>query len=231
MLDKLKKEVYEANMMLSTYDLVTFTWGNVSGIDRKKELIAIKPSGVPYDVMKVEDIVICDYDGNIVEGKLNPSSDLMTHITIYKTFTNIKGIVHTHSRWATSFAQAGKAIPALGTTQADYFLGDIPCTRRMSSSEICGNYEIETGNIIVETFAEYKLNYDQLPGILVYSHGPFSWGISPKDAVHNAKVMEECAAMAYASMMLSGDDVSRMQNDLLNKHFFRKHGKNAYYGQ
>ncbi|MEG0527174.1 MAG: L-ribulose-5-phosphate 4-epimerase [Longicatena sp.] len=230
MLEELKKEVLEANLLLPVYGLVTFTWGNVSGIDREKGIIAIKPSGVEYEHMKVEDIVLCDMDGNVVEGNLKPSSDLMTHIAFYKNFPNIGGAVHTHSRWATSFAQVGQDIVALGTTQADYFYGDIPCTRKMVEAEIQGSYELETGNVIVDTFKERNINPDQMPGVLVHSHGPFSWGTSPLEAVHNAKVMEECAAMAFAGAVLQ-NKTQRMQQELLDKHYLRKHGPNAYYGQ
>lgn len=231
MLDLLKKEVLEANLLLPKYGLITFTWGNVSGIDRENGIIAIKPSGVSYDDMKIDDIVLCDLEGYVIEGKLQPSSDLMTHVAFYKNFPNVMGAVHTHSRWATSFAQAGISIPALGTTQADYFYGDIPCTRAMSDKEILGNYEQETGNVIVETFQAEQINPDTVPGVLVCSHGPFAWGTSPNDAVHNAVVMEECAAMAYASIMLTSDHNKRIQQNLLDKHFLRKHGPNAYYGQ
>ena len=230
-LEELKKEVLEANLLLPRYDLITFTWGNVSGIDREKGIIAIKPSGVEYDVMSVEDIVLCDMNGKVVEGHLKPSSDLMTHIQFYKNFSDIQGVVHTHSRWATAFAQAGKAIPALGTTQADYFYGNIPCTRKMRTEEIQAQYELETGNVIVETFQTQGIDPNQMPGVLVHSHGPFAWGTSPKDAVHNAKVMEECANMAFISMMLQEGTCTIMQEALLDKHFCRKHGPNAYYGQ
>ncbi|MEG0330267.1 MAG: L-ribulose-5-phosphate 4-epimerase [Longicatena sp.] len=231
MLEKLKQEVFEANLLLPKYGLITFTWGNVSGIDRDSGIIAIKPSGVEYDNMNANDIVLCDLEGNVVEGSLKPSSDLMTHIEFYKNFPNIKGAVHTHSRWATAFAQAGVPIPALGTTQADYFYGDIPCTRLMSESEIHGEYELETGKVIVETFKEKHLNPDQMPGVLVHSHGPFAWGKDPLEAVHNAVVMEECASMAFISVMLQGGNVQPMQQVLIDKHFKRKHGPNAYYGQ
>ncbi|MEG2506354.1 MAG: L-ribulose-5-phosphate 4-epimerase [Longicatena sp.] len=231
MLEKLKQEVFEANLLLPKYGLITFTWGNVSGIDRDSGIIAIKPSGVEYDNMNANDIVLCDLEGNVVEGSLKPSSDLMTHIEFYKNFPNIKGAVHTHSRWATAFAQAGVPIPALGTTQADYFYGDIPCTRLMSESEIHGEYELETGKVIVETFKEKHLNPDQMPGVLVHSHGPFAWGKDPLEAVHNAVVMEECASMAFISVVLQGGNVQPMQQVLIDKHFKRKHGPNAYYGQ
>lgn len=231
MLEELKKEVLEANLLLPKFGLITFTWGNVSGIDREKGIIAIKPSGVEYDHMTIDDIVLCDLDGNVVEGNLKPSSDLMTHIEFYKNFPNVKGAVHTHSRWATAFAQAGKAIPALGTTHADYFYGDIPCTRLMKKDEIHGEYELETGKVIVETFRENNLDPDSIPGVLVHSHGPFAWGKSPYEAVHNAVVMEECAAMAFVSVMLQNGKEKEIQQDLLDKHFKRKHGPNAYYGQ
>lgn len=231
MLKKLKQQVLEANLLLPKYGLITFTWGNVSGIDRKKGIVAIKPSGVEYDHMTIDDIVLCDLDGNVVEGNLKPSSDLMTHLEFYKNFPDIGGAVHTHSRWATSFAQAGKVIPALGTTQGDYFYGDIPCTRCMSEEEIHGEYELETGKVIVETFQEKGIDPNQMPGVLVHSHGPFAWGKDPFEAVHNAVVMEECAAMAFTSIQLMGNDKERMQQVLLDKHFMRKHGPNAYYGQ
>ena len=175
MLEELKQKVLEANLLLPKYGLITFTWGNVSGIDREKGIVAIKPSGVSYDDMKVDDIVLCDLDGNVVEGNLKPSSDLMTHLEFYRKWQNIGGVVHTHSRWATSFAQAGLDIPALGTTQADYFYGDIPCTRLMRDDEIKGQYELETGKVIVETFRNRGIDPDQMPGVLVHSHGPFSW--------------------------------------------------------
>lgn len=231
MLKKLKLEVLEANLLLPKYELINFTWGNVSGIDREKGIIAIKPSGVEYNHMSVEDIVLCDMEGNVVEGTLKPSSDLMTHIEFYKNFPNIGGAVHTHSRWATGFAQAGKAIPSLGTTQADYFYGDIPCTGLLNEEAIHGEYERETGKLIVETFREMRLDADQIPGVLVHSHGPFSWGKDPFEAVHNAKVMEECASMAFISLMLQGGEAEPIQQILLNKHFYRKHGPDAYYGQ
>lgn len=231
MLEDLKQRVFDANQLLPKYGLITFTWGNVSGIDREKGIIAIKPSGVEYDVMKVDDIVLCDMDGRVIEGNLKPSSDLMTHIAFYKAFPNIGGAVHTHSRWATSFAQAGKGIPALGTTQADYFYGEIPCTRKMRKEEIEGDYELETGFVIIETFEERKIDGDMVPGVLVNSHGPFTWGKDPFEAVHNAVVMEECAAMAYVSIQLKDKTVEPMQQILLDKHFKRKHGPNAYYGQ
>lgn len=231
MLGKLKQQVLEANLLLPQYGLVTFTWGNVSGIDREAGLIAIKPSGVEYEHMTIDDIVLCDLEGNVVEGSLKPSSDVMTHLEFYKQFQNIGGAVHTHSRWATAFAQAGKAIPAMGTTQADYFYGDIPCTRKMLDEEINGAYELKTGKVIVEAFEAAGIDPDEMPGILVHSHGPFAWGKNPFDAVHHAKVMEECAAMSFASMLLLNHQYEPMQQTLLDKHFKRKHGPNAYYGQ
>lgn len=231
MLEQLKEEVLSANLLLPKYGLVTFTWGNVSAIDRGKGIIAIKPSGVEYDDMTVEDMVLVDLEGTVVEGVLNPSSDLMTHLELYKQFPHIGGVVHTHSRWATSFAQAGKDILALGTTQADYFYGAIPCTRSMSEMEIKGAYELETGKVIVETFHERGLVADEVPGVLVNSHGPFTWGSDAENAVHNAVVMEECAMMAAISIMLNEHQVKPMQQVLLDKHFRRKHGTGAYYGQ
>lgn len=228
MIEKLKKEVLEANLSLPKYGLVTFTWGNVSGIDRKHGLIVIKPSGVDYEAMCIDDMVVVDLDGNIVEGHRKPSSDTASHLELYKAFPNIGGVVHTHSRWATSFAQAGKSIPALGTTHGDYFYGTIPCTRKMTPKEISGEYEKETGLVIVETFA--NSNPDQIPGALVHSHGPFTWGNNAADAVHNAVVLEEVAFMAFQTIMLNGSN-GTMQQELLDKHYLRKHGTNAYYGQ
>lgn len=230
MLEKLKEEVFEANLLLPKYGLVTFTWGNVSGIDRELGLICIKPSGVEYETMKVDDMVICDLEGRVVEGHYKPSSDLMTHIEFYKNFKDIKGVVHTHSTMATSWAQAGKDIPALGTTHGDYFYGNIPCTRLLTEEEIHGHYELETGKVIVETFNTRKIDPNQMPGVLVHSHGPFTWGTSPMDAVHNSVVLEELATMAYNSVLIN-PTVDRMQQELLDKHFLRKHGPGAYYGQ
>ena len=228
MLEELKKTVCDANLLLPKYGLITFTWGNVSGIDREKGLVVIKPSGVEYDNMTPDDMVVVDLDGNRVEGKWKPSSDTATHVVLYKDFPNIGGVVHTHSRWATSFAQAGRPIPAMGTTQGDYFYGDIPCTRPMTDEEINGEYEKETGNVIVETFK--GIDPDSVPGVLVYSHGPFVWGTDPMNAVHNAVVMEEVAFMDYHALMLDPTHRS-MQKTLLDKHYLRKHGANAYYGQ
>ena len=228
MLEKLKKLVCDANLLLPKYGLVTFTWGNMSGIDRQSGMLVIKPSGVPYEDMTPEDMVVVDLEGKVAEGKWNPSSDTPTHIELYKAFSSCGGIVHTHSRWATTFAQAGKAIPAMGTTHADYFYGAVPCTRLMTESEIKGEYEKNTGRVIVETFA--GLDPEAVPGVLVCSHGPFAWGTDPLNAVHNAVVMEEVAFMDWHAMMLDPDRES-MQQVLLDKHYLRKHGKNAYYGQ
>ncbi len=228
MLKKLRRAVCEANCLLPEYDLVTFTWGNVSGIDRERGLVVIKPSGVPYEDMSPEDMVVVDLDGNVVEGRWKPSSDTATHLELYKTFPDCRGIVHTHSRWAAVFAQAGREIPAMGTTHADYFRGAIPCTRPMTEEEIAGEYEKETGKVIVETFRD--LPAADIPGVLVYSHGPFAWGSSPLNAVHNAVVMEEVAFMAWHSMVLNPEQGS-VQKALLDRHYLRKHGENAYYGQ
>lgn len=229
MLEDLKQKVYEANMLLPHYKLITFTWGNVSGVDREKGLMVIKPSGVEYDTMKPEDMVVVDLEtGKKVEGDLNPSSDTDTHVALYNAFPHIGGVVHTHSRWATTFAQAGMGIPALGTTHADYFYGEIPCTRKMTPREINGKYELETGLVITETFE--KINPDEIPSVLVHSHGPFSWGTDPFNAVHNAVVLEELAFMAWHNLMMN-PEIKPMQQELLDKHYLRKHGANAYYGQ
>lgn len=228
MLEKLKQQVLEANLLLPKYGLITFTWGNVSGIDRESGLVVIKPSGVSYDGMTVDDMVVVNLDGNVVEGKWKPSSDTPTHVELYKAFPTIGGIVHTHSRWATTFAQAGMDIPALGTTHADYFYGAIPCTRQMTDAEICGEYEKETGTVIIEAFKD--INPSDVPGVVVYSHGPFAWGTDAMNAVHNAVVMEEVAFMDWHAMMIN-PQLDTMQKTLLDKHYLRKHGKNAYYGQ
>ena len=231
MLEELKRQVCEANLLLPKYGLVTFTWGNVSGIDREKGLMVIKPSGVEYEGMTPEDMVVVDLEtGKRAEGKWKPSSDTDTHLALYRAFPGAGGIVHTHSRWATTFAQAGRAIPAMGTTQGDYFYGDIPCTRRMTREEIGGEYELETGNVIIETFTKSGIDPMSIPGVLVHSHGPFAWGRSPLEAVHNAVVMEEVAFMDWHAMMLEPEH-GRMQRELLDKHYLRKHGANAYYGQ
>lgn len=228
MFKELKQRVLEANLELPKKELVTFTWGNVSAIDREKGVIVIKPSGVSYEEMKAEDMVVLDLDGKILEGKLNPSSDTDTHVLLYKEFKEIGGIVHTHSSWATSWAQAGRAIPCFGTTHADYFYGSIPCTRKMTQEEIQGKYEYETGKVIVETFE--GINPLFVPGVVVNNHGPFAFGKDAMDAVHNAVVMEEVAKMAYRSINLN-KELGAIESDLLDKHFLRKHGKNAYYGQ
>lgn len=229
MLDKLKEAVCKANLELPKYGLVTFTWGNVSGVDRESGLMVIKPSGVEYDNMTAEDMVVVSLEtGEKVEGKWKPSSDTATHVSLYNAFPEIGGIVHTHSRWATSFAQAGRGIPAYGTTHGDYFYGEIPCTRKMTPDEIGGEYEKETGNVIIETFE--GIDENTIPAVLVNSHGPFSWGTDPKNAVHNAVVLEELAFMALQTEVLN-PNVTVMQQELLDKHFLRKHGKNAYYGQ
>jgi L-ribulose-5-phosphate 4-epimerase len=229
MLEQLKEEVYHANRMLPAYKLVTFTWGNVSAIDRESNLIVIKPSGVDYHEMQPDQMVVVDFNGNTVEGELNPSSDTATHIELYKACRDIGGIVHTHSRYATAWAQARIGIPALGTTHADDFYGTIPCTRAMTDEEINGEYEKETGKVITETFV--GKNMLDIPGVLVYSHGPFAWGKNAADAVHHAVVLEEVAFMAWHAVLLSNSELDSMQQTLLDKHYLRKHGKNAYYGQ
>jgi len=230
LLEELKEQVWRANLDLPRYGLVTFTWGNVSGIDRDKGLVVIKPSGVPYEDLKPEHMVVLDMEGNRVEGDLKPSSDTSTHLVLYKHFSEIGGIVHTHSPWATSFAQAGKGIMALGTTHGDYFYGEIPCTRNMTEQEIKGEYEKETGNVIVETFKNKNINPMDIPAVLVNQHGPFAWGIDAAEAVHNAVVLEEVAKIAWRTLMLD-PDIKPMDQNLLDKHFLRKHGANAYYGQ
>ncbi|MCL2425722.1 MAG: L-ribulose-5-phosphate 4-epimerase [Oscillospiraceae bacterium] len=229
MLKELKEQVLEANLQLPKHGLITFTWGNVSGIDREKGLVVIKPSGVEYDGMTAEHMVVVELStGKVVDGNLSPSSDTATHLALYRAFPNIGGVVHTHSRWATIFSQLGKGVPALGTTHADYFYGEIPCTRKMTPEEIAGEYEAETGNVIIERFKD--IDPDAVPAVLVYSHGPFTWGKDASEAVHNAVVLEEIAFMAWHDIMLN-NDIKSMQNELLDKHYLRKHGKNAYYGQ
>ena len=228
MLEELKQKVLEANLLLPKYQLVTFTWGNVSAIDREQGLVVIKPSGVPYETMTAADMVVVDLSGNIVEGDKRPSSDTPTHIELYKAFPEIGGVVHTHSRWATSFAQAGRAIPPLGTTHADDFYGEIPCTRSLTDAEIGGEYEKNTGLVIAETFA--GRNASEIPGVLVRNHGPFSWGKDALDAVHNAVVLEEVSFMAFHALMLE-PEANTVSQALLDRHYLRKHGKNAYYGQ
>ena len=228
MLEELKKEVYEANMLLPHYGLVTFTWGNVSGIDREKGLFVIKPSGVDYEKLTPEDMVVVDLNGNKIEGDLNPSSDTATHVVLYNRFPKIGGVVHTHSQWATQWAQAGRSIPSYGTTHADYFYGDIPCARSLTKEEIDEAYEKNTGLVIIETFKEKNPEY--VPGVLCTNHGPFAWGKDAKEAVHNAVVLEECAKMAYYTECIN-PRVQPIPQALMDKHFLRKHGENAYYGQ
>lgn len=227
MLDELKQKVYEANMELPAKGLVTYTWGNVSGIDRERELFVIKPSGVDYEKLAPDMLVVMDLSGNKIEGDLNPSSDTPTHIELYKAFQDIGGIVHTHSSWATSWAQSGRSIPCYGTTHADYFFGDIPCARSLTEEEIEGEYEKNTGLVIAETFRDKNPVY--VPGVLCTNHGPFSWGKDAAEAVHNAVVMEEVAKMAYRTEHLNGQ-ITQAPQVLQDKHFFRKHGENAYYG-
>lgn len=227
MLESLKEKVFRANLDLVKHGLVIFTWGNVSAIDRESGLVVIKPSGVSYDEMKAEHMVVVDLEGKVVEGKLKPSSDTATHVVLYKAFPEIGGIVHTHSTYATAWAQAGRDIPNIGTTHADYFAQDIPCTRMMTQVEVEGAYELETGNVIVERFK--GINPRHVPGALVCNHGPFSWGDDAHDAVHNAVVMEQCAKMA--SIAFAANPGLQMNPHLIKKHFFRKHGPGAYYGQ
>lgn len=227
-IQELKEQVFKANIDLVKHGLVLFTWGNVSAIDRAKGIVVIKPSGVSYDTMKASDMVVIDLDGNVMEGSLKPSSDTPTHLALYKAFQNIGGVVHTHSTYATSWAQAGLPIPILGTTHADYFSADIPCTRSMTEQEVMGGaYELETGTVIVECFQ--GKNPDQIPGVLVKNHGPFTWGKDAHDAVHNAVVMEEVARMAQIAVQLNPS--VDMNPHLIQKHFYRKHGPGAYYGQ
>ena len=228
MLETLKEQVYQANMQLPAHGLVVFTWGNASAIDRETGLIVIKPSGVSYEAMKPEDMVVVDLEGNLVEGDLNPSSDTPTHCYLYRSFPEIGGVVHTHSRWATIWAQAGRGIPAYGTTHGDYFYGTVPCTRAMTEAEIAEAYEKNTGAVIAETFSE--MNPNEIPAVLVKSHGPFSWGKDCFDAVHNAVVLEELAMMAWHTEAIAAPTAA-MPQALLDKHFLRKHGANAYCGQ
>ncbi len=227
MLKELKQKVYEENMALVKYGLVIFTWGNASGIDRHNNLVVIKPSGVPYDQMKADHMVVVDMEGKVLEGHLRPSSDLATHLVLYKAFENIGGIVHTHSLWATIWSQAGRSLPALGTTHADYFHGSVPCTRPLTEKEIQLNYEGNIGQVIVETFR--GKDPLEIPGVLVNNHGPFTWGIHPEQAMQHAVILEEISKMAYYTLTLSPDTV--LPANMLDKHFFRKHGDDAYYGQ
>lgn len=228
MLEQLKQEVLEANLSLPKHGLVTFTWGNVSGFCEEKQLVVIKPSGVPYEKLKAEDMVVVDLNGTVVEGSLKPSSDMATHLVLYKHFSGIGGVVHTHSPGATSWAQAGRSIPALGTTHADYYYGEVPCTRPLMQNEIERAYELETGNVIVETFTH--LDPKAIPGVLVHGHAPFNWGKNAKEAVHNAVVLEEVAKMALNTFQLN-QTAQSIDQFLLDKHYLRKHGVNAYYGQ
>lgn len=228
MLEALKEQVLKANLDLPRFGLVTFTWGNVSGIDRESGLVVIKPSGVPYEELKAEHLAVVDMEGRLAEGSLKPSSDTPTHLALYAAFKEIGGVVHTHSPWATCWAQAGRGIPPFGTTHADYFYGEIPCTRKMTGEEIMGEYERRTGSVIIETFGGQDPMY--VPGVLVDSHGPFSWGRDAHEAVHNAVVLEEVAKLAYHTCMLR-QGIGPMDKALLDKHFLRKHGANAYYGQ
>ncbi len=227
MLEECKQRVLEANLMLVKHQLVTLTWGNVSELDQETGLVIIKPSGVSYESMTPEDMVVVDLDGNIIEGKLNPSSDTPTHLALYRRFPELEGICHTHSRFATIFAQAQKSIPVLGTTHADGFFGEIPCTRKLTPEEIASAYEKETGTVIAEEFTTRSPM--ETPGVLVCSHGPFTWGCSGKKAVENAIVLEEVAQMAWHTLMLNPS--ADFQSELLRKHYERKHGDNAYYGQ
>ena len=231
MLEELKEKVLQANLALPKYNLVTFTWGNVSAIDREKNLVVIKPSGVEYDVMTAEDMVVVDlFSGKVVEGTKKPSSDTPTHLELYREFPTIGGIVHTHSRHATIWSQAGEDLIAAGTTHADYFYGSIPCTRKMTPAEIQGEYELETGKVIVETFRKRGIDPKGVPAVLVHSHGPFAWGTDADNAVHNAVVLEEIGYMNLFSRQLR-PNLQSMQQELLDKDYLRKHGKNAYYGQ
>ena len=230
MLEALKQRVYEANMLLPKYGLVTFTWGNVSGIDREKGLFVIKPSGVEYDKLKPEDMVVVDLDGKKVEGEMNPSSDTPTHVVLYNRFPDVGGIVHTHSSWATSWAQAGRAIPCYGTTHADYIYGEVPLVRNLTKEEIDAAYEKNTGVLIADFFAEQQIDYLATPAVLCKNHGPFTWGKDAGEAVHNAVVLEEVAKMAARCEMIY-PEVKPAPKELQDKHYFRKHGENAYYGQ
>lgn len=229
-MDNLIIETLQANLSLPKHQLVVFTWGNVSAIDRQRGLMIIKPSGVPYDQLEARHMVTVDLDGKVIGGTYKPSSDTETHLELYRRFPQLGGIVHTHSRWATIWAQACLDLPALGTTHADYFYGDVPCTRNLTAEEINGEYELNTGRVIVETFAQRKLDPAAVPGVLVAGHGPFAWGAGPEAAVHNAVVMEECAMMAFHARMLNPGQMI-LDQVLLDRHYQRKHGKNAYYGQ
>jgi len=231
LLEKLKKKVLEANRQLKKRDLVIFTWGNVSGIDRQKKLVVIKPSGVDYDDLTIKQMPVVDLSGEVVEGKLNPSSDTATHLELYREFNDIGGVVHTHSPWATCWAQAQKAIPCLGTTHADHFYGRIPCTRPLTKKEIEGDYVLNTGRVIVDCFSDK--DYEYTPGVLAAGHGPFTWGENPKQAVKNSVILEEIAKISYRTLQLADKDTTDLDlsQTLMDKHFYRKHGTDAYYGQ
>ena len=228
MLEELKQKVYEANMELPRRGLITYTWGNVSGIDREKGLFVIKPSGVDYDVLKPSDMVVMDLEGNKVEGEMNPSSDTATHVELYNAFKEIGGIVHTHSPHATAWAQAGRVLPCYGTTHADYFYGEIPCARNLTAEEIEEGYEMNTGRVIIETFQGKNPVY--IPAVLCKNHGPFTWGKDAAEAVHNAVVLEEIARMNFMTELIN-PQAGRAPQCMQDKHFMRKHGPNAYYGQ
>ncbi|MGM0123569.1 L-ribulose-5-phosphate 4-epimerase [Enterococcus sp. AZ194] len=230
MLEQLKEEVFQANLELPKQGLIKYTWGNVSGIDREKGLFVIKPSGVSYDNMKASDMVVCDLAGNVVEGELNPSSDTPTHAVLYQKFPEIGGIVHTHSTWATAWAQSGLDVPAMGTTHADTFYGTVPCARFLTQEEIDRGYEAETGHVIVETFKERGIQPLEIPGVLLHGHGPFTWGKTPSDAVMNAVVLDEVCQTNYVARQLNAY-AQELPQRVLDKHYLRKHGKDAYYGQ
>jgi L-ribulose-5-phosphate 4-epimerase len=230
LLEQLKEVVFQANLDLPKHGLIKYTWGNVSAVDREQRLFVIKPSGVDYETMQASDMVVCDFEGNVVEGKMNPSSDTPTHAVLYQVFPEIGGIVHTHSTWATSWAQAGIDLPAMGTTHADTFYGSVPCARFLTQAEIDRGYEAETGNVIVETFRERKLQPLEVPGVLLHGHGPFTWGKDAQSAVMNAVVLEEVAKMNTITRQLNSY-APELPQRILDKHYLRKHGKDAYYGQ
>lgn len=230
MLEQLKEEVFQANLELPKQGLIKYTWGNVSGIDREQGLFVIKPSGVSYDNMKASDMVVCDLQGNVVEGKLNPSSDTPTHAVLYQRFSEIGGIVHTHSTWATAWAQSGLDVPAMGTTHADTFYGTVPCARFLTQEEIDKGYEAETGELIAETFKEREIDPLEVPGVLLHGHGPFTWGKTPSSAVMNAVVLDEVCKTNFVARQLNSY-AEELPQRVLDKHYLRKHGKDAYYGQ